>query len=99
MVLLRDEASPHYTYGVPGATPTVYLSLEAAKDALKAAAARFPSFQQVLYGEAYPFENTTFDQVLATRQQAIYGWGIILPEDEDDLPEKVAVVLVIAPIQ
>ncbi len=98
MVLLRDEASPHYTYGVPH-NPTIYLSIEAAKAALKATADTFGGFQQVLYGEAYPFEHTTFDQVLATRQQAIYGWGIVPPEDADDLPEKVAVVLVAIPIQ
>jgi len=92
MIVIKDPSTDAYSYGVPNVddAPTVlYLSLGDAKRALQATATRFDSFIPVAYGEAYPYENTTFEQLLAANPFAMYGWGILLDEDDKDHPIRV----------
>jgi len=92
MIVIKDPSTDAYSYGVPNvddAPTALYLSLGDAKRALQATATRFDSFIPVAYGQAYPYEKTTFEQQLAANPFAMYGWGIIV--DEEDTDEHVRV--------
>ncbi len=84
MLVYMDGGSDIYTYGIPNkedAPQAVYLNYAAAKQALETLANTYETFTPVLYGEAYPYESTTFEQLLSQKGSAIYGWVRI--EDED----------------
>jgi hypothetical protein len=87
MIVIKDPSTDAYSYGVPNvdqAPSSLYLSLGDAKRALQAMATRFDSFIPVAYGQAFPYEGTTFEQQLAANPFAMYGWGILENEDADD---------------
>lgn len=68
----------------PGAS-TIFQSYEDAKKALIAACAEYKGFMPVLYGEAFPYEGTTFEKILASQSYAIYGWVKVEDEDGDEI--------------
>jgi hypothetical protein len=61
----------------------LYESQEAVKAALDAWANTFETFRPVLYGQAYPYENTTFEGELSRKGRALYGWAELRDEDGD----------------
>jgi hypothetical protein len=65
------DAVPRVLYGSP----------EAAVAAVQKWAKTFDRFRPVLYGQAYPYEGTTFLGELAKTGRALYGWAEL--EDED----------------
>ena len=89
MITIRDDASDVYKFGV--APPyQIFRSLEGAKDAIAEIAGKLVNFKPVLYGQAYPYENKTFDTALAEQHWALYGWGETAEEDG----EKIGLYLV-----
>jgi hypothetical protein len=99
-IVYGDNASTLYTFGVPDEghetvhARTVYPSLADAKRALHVLVKKFHAFVPVAYGQAYPYENLTFDQELVKTGFAVYGWAThqVDAEDEDTV-EKFAIVL------
>jgi hypothetical protein len=85
MLVLMDSASDNYNYGVlqeKAAHMRGYSSLEAAKAALVAQAAKFEEFMPTAYGKAFPYDTVTFEQQLEKERFAPWGWGIATVEDE-----------------
>lgn len=95
-IVLVDNASGHYSYGVPeeGQQPRVlYTSVADAKRALHVLTGKFSSFTPVAYGQAFPFEGVSFEQELVKSGFAAYGWATIEAESEEDESERVALGL------
>jgi hypothetical protein len=59
----------------------VYSSIDAAENALQTLIGELKNFTPTLYGEAFPFENTTARDELATKGRAVYGWTKDVTED------------------
>ena len=84
LVVIQDNASENYTYGIPeedDASQVIFSSYEDAKLALQAAADNFNEFLPVAYSKAYPYDSVTFDEELDTKGFAPFGWGIVSTED------------------
>ncbi len=99
-IVYGDNASTLYTFGVPDEghdtvhARTVYLSLADAKRALQVLSKKFEAFVPVAYGQAYPYENMTFDQEIAKTGFAVYGWATVqVDSEDDDTKEKFAIGL------
>ena len=85
LIVVQDNASDHYSYGVPegaDAPPVFFTSYENAKAALKVAANKFEEFLPVAYGKAYPYDAVTFDEEMEAKSFAPLGWGLIRSNDE-----------------
>jgi hypothetical protein len=94
-IVLADNASDVYTFGVPNSSDTpqvVYRSLPAAQAAIQEFSRKFETFIPVAYGEAYPYEGTTFEEYLQKKGAAPYGWAVI-PEEDEERPVRVGVFL------
>jgi hypothetical protein len=59
----------------------VYTSYVDAKKALMDTIGKFESFIPVAYGDAYPYENTTFEKEITENDYACAGW-VVVEEDE-----------------
>ena len=84
LIVVKDNASENYTYGIPEAVDTpqvIFTSYEDAKVALQTAAEAFEEFLPVAYGKAYPYDAVSFDQELDAKSFAPLGWGIIRTDD------------------
>lgn len=97
-IVIVDNASEHYSYGVPEESKqprVLYASVADAKRALHTLAGKFSSFTPVAYGQAFPFEGVSFEQELVKSGFAAYGWATIEvdSEEEDDANERVALGL------
>lgn len=98
-IVYGDNASALYTFGVPDEgheavhARTVYLSLADAKRAIQVLVKKFDAFVPVAYGQAYPYENMTFDQEMTKVGYAIYGWATIQAESEEEEDERFAIGL------
>jgi hypothetical protein len=93
-IVVSDSASDLYSFGVPAAadTPhTLYSSMGAAKDALLEFVRKFEKFIPVAYGDAYPYENISFETYLQEKGFAPFGWTIL--NDEDNHPLRVGIFL------
>jgi hypothetical protein len=60
----------------------MYRTVEGAEAALKEWIKDLDSFSPALYGEVYPFENTTARQEISKKGYAIYGWAKTVVDDE-----------------
>jgi len=54
----------------------VYRTLEDATKAVAGFADNFQGFVPILYGEVYPFENTSLKKEIEQKGRAIYGWAV-----------------------
>lgn len=85
LIVIQDNASDNYTYGIPDDTDTpqvIFTSYEDAKVVLQEAAEKFDEFLPVAYGKAYPYDTVTFEEELDTKDFAPFGWGIVSTEDD-----------------
>jgi hypothetical protein len=81
-VLVFSDEDYDAVFPTTDAVPRVlYPSAEAAVNAVQTWAKTFDRFRPVLYGQAYPYENTSFVGELAKTGRALYGWAEM--EDED----------------
>ena len=86
-ILGLSDSSHEYILADPDETPRVlYRTLKDAENALKEWVKEFHSFNPALYGEVYPFDNTTPIKELERTGRAIYGWGKYEDDDENDRP-------------
>ena len=86
MVVINDSSTDAYIYGIPNfqeVPRTVYMSYLDAKKAIMEAVAKFGEFTPVAYGDAYPYENTTFEKEISQKEYALIGW-VALADDDDD---------------
>jgi hypothetical protein len=84
LVVIQDNASDNYSYGIPDDTDApkvIFTSYEDAKVALESAAENFNEFLPVAYGKAYPYDTVTFEEELEAKDFAPFGWGIVETED------------------
>ena len=84
MLVLMDSASDNYNYGIPeqeGLPHRAFTSLDVAKKALEAAAAKFEEFLPTAYGKAFPYDSVTFETELENKKFAPWGWGIMNTEE------------------
>lgn len=84
MIVLMDNASDNYNYGVfenEDLPHHVYSSVDTAKAAVAAIAKDFDEFMPTAYGKAFPYEATTFEQELSKKLFAPWGWGVLHSED------------------
>jgi hypothetical protein len=94
-IVVADSASDLYTFGVPTASDTphvIYRTLAQAQSALLEFVRKFEKFTPVAYGDAYPYENTSFEALLQEKGAAPYGWAYIQDED-DDRPSRVGIFI------
>jgi hypothetical protein len=92
-MIVYAEMNPLIFYIPPEfeAPVRVYKSVAEAKAALESMRAKFDSVALIQYGEAFPYENTSFDQTLAQKGYALWGFGS--KKDEEDEPFRVAIAL------
>lgn len=81
-VLVFSDEDYDAVFPTPDAVPRVlYTTADAAAAAVAAWSKTFDRFRPVLYGQAYPYEGTSFLAELAQKGRALYGWAEL--EDED----------------
>jgi hypothetical protein len=86
MIVINDMSADAYIYGIPNfeeVPRVVYTSYLDAKKAITEAVEKFGEFTPVAYGDAYPYENTTFEKEISQKEYALIGW-VALEDDEDD---------------
>jgi hypothetical protein len=77
-----SDSSNEFTLPDVNDTPRVlYKTLVEAETGLKKMIAQYEIFTPALYGEVYPYENTTPQKELERNGRAVYGW--IQYENED----------------
>jgi hypothetical protein len=87
MIVIQDSSSDIFTYGIPNIPEIpvrMFSSYAAAKKALVDIVENFEEFIPVAYGKAYPYEKTTFDNEIDSRNFALIGWIIIVENDTVD---------------
>jgi len=62
----------------------VYTSYLDAKNALMDTIGKFETFILVAYGDAYPYEHTTFEKEISEKGYARAGW-VVVDEDESQV--------------
>ena len=85
MIVLKDNASENYTYGIPeqeDAPQVIFTSLEDAKVAMKKVVSNMDNFMPVAYGEAFPYDSITFEQLIEKESFAPYGWSPVVTDEE-----------------
>ena len=86
-----SDSSNEFTLADPEDTPRVlYKTLDEAEIALKKMIGKYEVFTPALYGQVYPYENTTARKELERVGRAIYGW--IQYENEDGI-QRVSVCI------
>ena len=84
MIVIQDSSADIFTYGIPNIPEIpvrMFSSYMDAKKALVDIVEAFNAFTPVAYGEAYPYEKTTFDKEIDTKHFALIGW-ILIEENE-----------------
>jgi len=98
-MIVIQAPSDTISYGIPSLSEistVAFTSYTDAKTALMDMAEKFEDFRFVAYGEAYPYENTTFEKDLSTKNYALIGW---IPMEEDETITRLPVGLLKIPIQ
>ncbi len=81
-VLVFSDEDYDAVFPTPDAVPRIlYGNAETAAAAVANWSKTFDRFRPVLYGQAYPYEGTSFAAELAQKGKALYGWAEL--EDED----------------
>ena len=73
-IVYSDQASDLYSFGVPNGDNPLFKSVSDAKRGLEAYVHTFTTFRAVAYGQAYPYDTTSFEKELQTKGHAMYGW-------------------------
>ena len=100
MIVMQDPSSEVTTYGIPNTPeiPTkIYISYADAKNALMEIIETFDEFTPVAYGDAYPYERTTFEKEVRENNYGLIGW-ISMKDDDGDVT-RVPLGLLKIPIQ
>ena len=92
-IVYADQASDLYGFGVAtegGKSLPLFRSVTDAKRGIEGHVRSFASFTAVAYGQAYPYEATTFEKELTQKGHAVYGWATL---SEEEGGERFAVTL------
>jgi hypothetical protein len=95
MIVVSDNASDMYRFGVPEENDhphVVFTTVSDAKRGLESFIKIFDGFIPAAYGEVYPFESVTFEQEIQRSGSALYGWATLKGEDEETV-SKVGISL------
>jgi hypothetical protein len=79
----EDYDGSHIIPSADIAPRRVYGSIDAAEKAINELIEKLDSFSPALYGEVYPFENTTAKEEIAKKGKAIYGWAKDVTDEGD----------------
>jgi hypothetical protein len=91
-ILGLSDSSSEFILADSDETPRVlYKTLQEAEKALKEWLKEFRSFNPALYGQVYPYENTTPAQELERKGRAVYGWVLYDEDDEDVRPRPICI--------
>lgn len=84
VIMFTETLSAPYVFYMPSLPVPfkAYESLAEGKAALVKAMATFDRSTLIQYGEAFPYDNTTFDQHLTEKGFAIHGLGEKVIDDE-----------------
>ena len=99
MIVLMDNASDSYNYGVhedEELPNRVYISLDAAQNALVSISENYEDFLPTAYGIAFPYDTVTFEEQLESEGFAPWGWGVI---STDDGPQRICLGIISILIQ
>ena len=103
MIVINDSSADAYLYGIPNFEEIprkLYVSYLDAKKAIMEAVAKFGEFTPVAYGDAYPYENTTFEKEISQKEYALIGCVAMSSDEEDDEPPvRIPIGLLKLPIQ
>ncbi len=87
-IVFTDGSNSLYTYSLPNTGPNVepkvYATFEDAMIQLIALTQTLAGFTKVAYGEAFPYEHTSFDQELDKKGFAALGWFRYTDEDSGE---------------
>jgi hypothetical protein len=100
LIVINDTTGDNYSYVIPSMPQiknVLYRSFADAKRKLLEVVASFGEFVPVAYGSAYPYENTTFEKEIASKEFALLGWVIVQSDEEDELPARVPIGLMKIP--
>ena len=93
-IVVQDGTSDLCEWGLPHTSGEplrrVYLTLSDAKANVKGFAESLGDFIPVLYGQAFPFESSSFEDVLHSKGVAVLGW-IRMKDEEEEMDEKIAI--------
>ena len=87
MIVLNDNTSGESSFVIPSMPEiknVLYRSYPEAKKSLLEIVTKFGEFVPAAYGSAYPYDNTTFEKELTTKEFALLGWVIVASEEEDE---------------
>lgn len=96
MIAINDCVEVAYIYGVPTLPEiprTVYGSYTDAKKAIMEVVSKFKEFTPVAYGDAYPYENTTFDKEMSQKEYALIGWVSMADPDDEESSVRIPIGL------
>ena len=79
----EDYDGSHIIPSADIAPRRVNASIEAAEAALNTLIESLNEFSPALYGEVYPFENTTAREEIAKKGKAVYGWAKDITDEGD----------------
>ncbi len=72
----------------------LYRSLDAAVKAVEGWGKLFDNFRPALYGQAYPYENTTLAGEIQRTGRGLYGWAEVVDEDGDVIRYGLSIVAI-----
>lgn len=81
-ILPEDEHLPRVFYG----------SIQAAESVAKKWMNEFDKHRWTLYGEAYPYDQTTLEQEVRTKGRAPVGWVTFEDEDGDSITYTIQII-------
>ena len=80
-IILSDSVSSSVKI-LPNIPMTIYKDLDAAMFAIRGVS-KTMNVTPILYGSAFPYENTTFEKYLEEHGYAFYGIGDYVIDDEE----------------
>jgi len=86
MIVIKDSSSDEFVYAIPeipNVTKKVYISYQEAKKSIMDFIKDLDDFIPVAYGEAYPYENTTFEQEISEKGFALVGWVPVVHDENE----------------
>ncbi len=84
MIVISDGISDLYSYSIPERTDApnkIFLTYGDARRALEKYAGTLEGFLPVAYGEAFPYENVSFEKLLVEKGYATYGWMLVADDE------------------
>jgi hypothetical protein len=91
-VIVVNDPTEQYGHAIPDMpevarilyNTSVYTSYLDAKKGLMQVIEKFDNFIPVAYGDAYPYESTTFEREITEKDYARIGWVVVEGEDDED---------------